>query len=175
MGYETTLLFVEKAGQDGYCSIEATIEMNKVAYNAIGKLLDKRTKDRKNQREEVRKLRVLYNEIYNTKGNYTQEIQDLTVTEREKKIEGYHDLLRKLQNILPYVYYYGENIPDFTDSIGDFLIIVSLKELELAIKENVMNDEKKGEPVYFPYKLALSVIEQFKAGKEHIKIVMWGH
>jgi len=183
MGYETTLIFVSngyKPKFKGYCGVEATLKMGKIAYDALGELIQK-TRIPEAFREEMKKLvedkRAGHAKMFNSEGNYNAEY---SVMPEEKRRKIYHRLIGKIAKQLdakiPYIYYDDMNDGSYTDAYGDFLMLVTLAELKKAVELDRAKMTLEGGG-YRRFDMALKLIETFEHdfGSEEVRVVMWGH
>jgi hypothetical protein len=186
MGYETTLIFVTGGvnGFKGYCSIEATLRMGKIAYEGeISMLIEELRKcDTETDYTKDKARTEQYRRIF-TYGEWSAEMQELTEGERDKEYDKYWKLRVQLEEKFPYVYYNeGEN-EQFTDNYGDFLMLTDLETLLSALikdraKHITEHDTHHGYG-YRRYELAIRLTEAFMNekiwGKEQVKVILFGH
>ena len=178
MGYETTLFFVNTYGnKSGFCNIEASLELCKVAYDEMGDLINKAGvhKDAEKKHSLIKKHQQLYKTIYNSEGNYSDEYNELTTDTRQKLEKDFDKTRKELDSKLYYICK-GEELESYVDSYGDLLKVTTIEELEDAIRKSqakmIVNDGSG----YWRFDLALEMIRTLKEkGKSDYKVILWGH
>lgn len=180
MGYETTLLFVEKyPKKNGLQKIIATIDLEKADCDQMGILLEELRMLRKDSQS---KYSVLYDEyrklddkIYDAYGDYTKLIQEMKqvfvfddwVNELEERLTDNENALKKA---LPYVYYEQSSKPNFVDAHGCFLMVTTVNKVHDALlKDNKKNPRRE-------YDVAIAICKAFMCRKQSgIRVILWGH
>ena len=178
MGYETTLFFVNTYGnKSGFCNIEASLELCKVAYDEMGDLINKAGvhKDAEKKHSLIKKHQQLYKTIYDAEGNYQETYDELSDETKKKIKQDYDKASKELDSKLYYIYLDGE-LESYVDSYGDLLKVTTIEELEDAIRKSqakmIVNDGSG----YWRFDLALEMIRTLKEkGKSDYKVILWGH
>lgn len=186
MGYETKLIFVtnytsKKGKIVGYCKKEATLEMGKIAYGYMGKLIDKLQSKVEalevKYREKIAKVNFWYNDMFDREGSWTKEYARLSDEQRNKE---YQSLITKptkiLEKALPFIYE-GDN-KYYEDNYGNFFLVATLQEVKEAIVKDNAEDIAKGETDigYRRYAIALKMIEAFEHDfGESVFVILAGH
>lgn len=158
MGYETRLIFMEKSSINGWCKVIAEIEMGKIAYDNVGKLIEKLTKE--------------------TKKKYCKEAyQILNKIKKATNKEKYRQE-RKIVKLVPYFYTINSEKPIYDDKYDDLLLITDLQTFKDAItldQKKIIKEEGKG---YRRFDMALAIIDQLMNKdnwSENIEVILWGH
>lgn len=176
MGYETTLLVVDGNGRKsvGYHNIVATVELSKVAYDAVGDIIESK-KDDKDLSEQVREWEESWKETYTLEGDYNPNLQLLSESEKSKKGDKVYSVEQKLSKKLPYVFYSNGNKQDFVDDYGSLLKVVEVKDIYNAILQDQAKMIKEDGEGYRRFDIALKVLEGFMNDKWNVKVILWGH
>lgn len=183
MGYETKAIFVSSHSDfKGYCRIEATLEMGKIANNYISDLMDKaRNVNRKELESLVKTWEDKHDYIFNAEGNYTEALVKMETDEQQKEVDFLFTLQHDLDRNVPYIFETDHNRQNYTDCYGDLLLVVDLKAFRSAVvKENKMliaegQYDARG---YRRFNMVLKMIDMFDKkiwGDEPVKVILWGH
>jgi len=182
MGYETTAIFVSSNDDfKGYCGIQATLDMGKIAYGKIAELMSNI------DRHDNADLKVLEQEWKKQhehcfiNGDYTPELKAMDKGDRNIEIDKVFALENKLDKKLPCIFYQNGNMKDYTDRYGEPLMLVDLKDFRKAIiadnKELISCGAFK-EPGYRRLNMAVKMIDMFKEkiwGSQPVKVILWGY
>lgn len=183
MGYETTMLITEKfeatkkAKLTGYMSIMATVELNKVCYDAMGLLIEGRRKSDKESRkiyDKVGQIKQIEDAMYDSEGYYTETFKALSAKKQVALNEKRCKQQKELQTNYPYVYYTDGNKEDYLDSHGDSIIICRVEEVIEAMKKDQAKFLLEHGREYEPFTVGLAVLECYK-DREHTHVVLFGH
>ena len=158
MGYETRLIFMKKSSMNGWCEVIAELEMGKIAYDNVGKLIEKLTKE--------------------TKKKYCKEAyQILNKLKKATNKEKYRQE-RKIVKLVPYFYTINSEKPIYDDKYGNLLLITDLQTL----KDTITSDQKKmikedGKGYRSRrFDITLVIIDQLMnkdKWSENIKVILW--
>jgi len=158
MGYETTLLFISGRKETGYHSVEASLNMCKIAFGEIKKLIDKNRKV-----IDTKKYEKWFSKAYTIDGN--------TRRRYKRALNKYREIRNELDNTHLYFFWSSVQYPEYSDCYDD-LIVVELEELKIAIESEMEENP------YRRWKNALALIELFQSEEwknDNIKIILYGH
>ena len=187
MGYETRLIFISAGSKKktvGYCSKVAELELSKVAYNNIGKLIEQKRHDsdelRKEIGQQIKEIKIMHSDLFGADGDYTEEAKSMTPKDRDLAIKKMYDLKSKVEKKIPYIYI-GEDEQGYEDSYGDLLLVATLQELKSALVHDnalaVVGKDREDSLGDSHFILAIKMIEEFENTKKWhgIKVVLYGH
>jgi len=180
MGYETKAIFVS-SNQDfkGYCSIEASLDMGKIAGDEVGDLMNKARRNG-DLKPDIKKWEDTHDSIY-CEGNYTERLKEMSESKRRKEVDKLFELQKKLDEKLPYIYERSGDKHDYSDLYGDPLLMVDLKDFRRAVVENqktLIADGTYEKPGYRRFNMVLKMIDMFDKkiwGAQPVKIILWGY
>lgn len=185
MGYETKLIFVtnhrkKKEGRPvDYCSVVATLEMGKICYDFVGDLIGKLQKIVKPleelYRNKIKEMEEVHKELFNSDGNWTEELAKLPKAEQDKRYAVYSKIRIALEKKLPFVFE-GDDAT-FEDCYGNLLLVASLKEVKEAIIKSNAKEIAEGnyEFGYRRFNVALKLIEGLEDFGEEVFVILYGH
>ena len=184
MGYETKAIFVRSNDKfKGFCSIQATLEMGKIAYGHISKLMEKARNPIRNTtlEDSVKQWKDMHDYVYNAEGNYTDALLKMDDVDKQKEVDKLFEMGHKLNEQLPYIFETSNNVHDYTDAYGELMMLVDLKDFRAAlVKENKLMIAKGfyEAPGYRRFVMAIKMIDMFDPkiwGDEPVKVILWGH
>lgn len=184
MGYETTLIFIANYSKKpvGYHRIIASVEMGKVAYDEVGKLINELQKldekDNADLKSRIEEYTKLHNEMFNSEGEYTEKYAVMPEVKRKKAYAKYFRKRMYVERRKPYIFHKDNNKESFMDSYGNMLLVTDLKTLKETIEKDLaLSIEKKeyGDEGYHRFHLALSTINYFLDKEETAQVVLYGH
>jgi hypothetical protein len=169
MGYELNMLVVDNwmakknkpLPMYGYKSILAHVDLCKCG-DVFNDILKRSEANTKKYGKKIKELRQKHEEIYNSEGNYTEDMKSLSEREQKRLLNAYYKKEKELQKSLPYVYFQDFNQSEFTDGYGDCLHQATVDEvLEILKKENAKYIAK-GETPYRRFVIAEGLLEATK-------------
>lgn len=158
MGYETRLIFMKKSSVNGWCEVIIELEMGKIAYNEVGKLIERLTKE--------------------TKKKYCKETYQILNKLHNGTNKQISHLKKKIVKFVPYFYDINGEKPIYEDKYDELLLITDLQTLKDAItldQKKMIKEDGKG---YRRFDIALAIIDQLMNKDnwiEDIKVILWGH
>ena len=151
MGYETTMFVVDTYGRKkGYWRIVASVELGKVAYNEMGKLIEE-LRAKKIPETILKKLEKCKEE-----------------TDDSKKMDLKIELAKRLPHII-----IGEDLC-FTDDYGDVLMVTTPEEVIKRMKHDYAKHLIEDGYEYQPFEIALGILEAVK-GDKNKKVILFGN
>ena len=129
MGYDTKLIVVSNVSKSkdgrkvGYSKVEASLELGCVAYDEVGKLIQRKREEGKKllekYGEKVEKAKADYKRIYDREGDFSEELKGLTGAEQDKITAKYYKETAVVEKNLPYMVEGNDYVYD--DRYGDLL------------------------------------------------------